>query len=107
MSRCPDCGCYLPESETLCKACYDARYAEVGLPIRSKSFRERLTRFNVLLFLGTFAFGFLDFRFNTYDYFPFNRFLRYRYHLMPTNTAVLTAFVFASIAFYVESSRRR
>jgi hypothetical protein len=33
--------------------------------------------------------------------------LRYRYHLMPTNTAVLTAFVFASIAFYVESSRRR
>jgi hypothetical protein len=60
-----------------------------------------------LLFLGTFTFGFLEFRFNTYDYFPFNLFLRYRYHLTPTNTAALTAFVVASIAFYVESSRRR
>jgi hypothetical protein len=51
--------------------------------------------------------GFFEFRFNTYDYCPFNLFLRYRYHLMPTKTAALTAFVLASIAFYVESSRRR
>jgi hypothetical protein len=61
----------------------------------------------VLLFLGTFTFGFLEFRFDTSDYFPFNLFWRYRYHLMPTKTAALTAFVLASIAFYVESSRRR
>jgi len=107
MSRCPDCGCDLPDSQTLCKGCYDARYAEAGLPIGSKSFRGILTRFNVLLFLGTFALGFFEFRFNTYDYCPFNLFLRYRYHLMPTKTAALTAFVLASIAFYVESSRRR
>jgi hypothetical protein len=107
MSRCPACGCALPDSHTLCTGCYDARYAEVGRPTRSKSLRERLTRPNVLLFLGTFTFGFLEFRFNTYDYFPFNLFLRYRYHLMPTKTAALTAFVFASIAFYVESSKRR
>ena len=107
MSRCPDCGCALPESQTLCNGCYDARYAEVGRPIRSKSFRERLTRPNLLLFLGTFTFGFLEFRFDTADYFPFNLVLHYRYHLMPTKTAVLTAFVLASIAFYVESSRRR
>ena len=87
MSLCPDCGCDLPDSQTLCTGCYDARYAEVGLPIRSKSFRESLTRLNVLLVLGTFAFGFLEFRFNTYDYFPFNLLLGYRYHLMPTKTA--------------------
>ena len=79
----------------------------MGRPIRSKSFRERLTRPNLLLFLGTFTFGFLEFRFDTADYFPFNLVLHYRYHLMPTKTAVLTAFVLASIAFYVESSRRR
>jgi len=54
-----------------------------------------------------FAVGFLEFRFDTRDYFPFNLFYSYRYHLMPTKTAVLTAFVLASIAFYVESSRRR
>jgi hypothetical protein len=54
-----------------------------------------------------FAFGFLEFRFDTGDYFPVNLFLRYRYHLMPTKTAALTAFVLASIAFYMESSRRR
>ena len=107
MSRCPDCRCALPDSQSLCKGCYEARYAEVGRPIRSKSFRERLKRPNVLLFLGTFTFGFLEFRFDTRDYFPFNLFWRYRYHLMPTKTAALTAFVLASIAFYVESSRRR
>jgi hypothetical protein len=107
MSRCPDCGCYLPDSQTLCKGCYDARYAEVDRPIRSKSFRERLTRSNVLLFPGTFTFGFLEFRFDTGDYSPCNLFWSYRYHLMPTKTAALTAFVLSSIAFYVESSRRR
>ncbi len=104
---CLDCGCDLPDSQTLCKGCYDATYAEVGRPTRSKSFRERLTWPNVLLFLGMFAVGFLEFRFDTRDYFPFNLFYSYRYHLMPTKTAVLTAFVLASIAFYVESSRRR
>jgi hypothetical protein len=71
----------------------------VGLPIRSKSFRERVTRFNVLLFLGAFAAGFLELRFDL--------FYHYRYHLMPTKTAAVTAFVLASIAFYVESSRRK
>jgi hypothetical protein len=54
-----------------------------------------------------FTVGFLEFRFDTRDYFPFNLFGSYRYHLMPTKTAALTAFVLASIAFYVESSRRR
>ena len=107
MSRCLDCGCELPDSQTLCTACYDARYALVGQPKRTKSFRERLTGRNVLLFLGMFGFGFFEFRFDTCDYFPFNLFLNYRYHLMPTKTAVLTAFVFASIAFYVESGREK
>ena len=105
MSRCPDCGCALPDSQTLRSGCYDARYAKVGRPTRSKSFRERLTHPNVLLFLGTFALGFLELRFDA-SYFPFNLFSRYRYHLMPTNTAALTAFVLASCFFYVESSRR-
>jgi hypothetical protein len=54
-----------------------------------------------------FTVGFLEFRFDTRDYFPFNLFWSYRYHLMPTKTAALTAFVLSSIAFYVESSRRR
>jgi len=107
MSQCPDCGCSLPDSQTLCNGCYEARYAEVGRPRKSKSFRERLTRPNVLLFLGLLAFGFIEFRFNTGNYFPFNLFLQYRYHVMPTKTAALTAFVIASIAFYVESSRRK
>ena len=98
MSRCRDCGCYLPDSQAHCKGCHDTRYAEGGHPIRAKSFGERLTRPNVLLFLGTFTFGFLEFRFDTSDYFPFNVFLRYRYHLMPTKTAALTALVLGSIA---------
>lgn len=107
MSRCPDCRRGLPDLQTLCKKCYEARYAEVGQPTRSKSFREKLTRPNVLFFLGVFAFGFLEFRFDTRDYFPFNIFGSYRYHLMPTKTAALTAFVFASFAVWVESGRRR
>jgi hypothetical protein len=107
MSQCPDCGCDLPDSQTLCQACYDARYAAISQPRRSKSFRERLTRPNVLLFLGMFVVGLLEFRFDTRDYFPFTLFGSYRYHLMPTKTAALTAFVLASIAFYVESSRQR
>jgi len=107
MSRCPDCGCYLPDSQTLCKGCYDATYAELDRSTRWKSFQERLTRTNVLLFLGTFTLGFLEFRFDTRDYFPFNLFGSYRYHLMPTKTAALAAFVLASISFYVESGRRR
>lgn len=65
MSRCPDCGCDLPNCQTLCQACYDARYSVIGQPKRSKSFRERLTRSNVLFFLGISALGLLEFRFDT------------------------------------------
>lgn len=107
MSRCPDCECDLPNSQTLCKGCYDARYSEIGRPTKSKSFRERLTPPNVLLFLCMFGVGFLEFRFDTRDYFPFTLFGSYRYHLMATKNAVLTALVLASIIFYVESSRRK
>ena len=61
----------------------------------------------MLLFLGLFAFGFLEFRFDTRDYFPFNILGSYRYHLVPTKTALLVSFVFASIACYVESGMRK
>jgi hypothetical protein len=103
MSQCPDCGCDLPDSQTLCKGCYEARYTLVGKPKRSKSFRERLTRRNVLFFLGMFAGGFLEFRFDTRSWvLPTGD----PYHTMPTKTAVLTAFALASLVFYVESGRR-
>jgi|ERR1700733_8143923 len=107
MSRCPDCGCGLPDSQTLCSRCYNARYAELGRATESKPFLQRLTRRNVLLFFGIFAVGFLEFRFDTRDFFPFNVFYTYRYHLMPTRAAAITAIMFALIAFYMESSRRR
>jgi|SRR5271156_3457861 hypothetical protein len=102
MAQCSDCGCNLPNSQTLCKGCYDARYSRIGQPRKSKSFRERLTRQNVLGFLGLFVFGFLLFRVsgNTLV-------MGYRRHVMPTTTALLVSFVLASIAFYVESSRQR
>jgi len=105
MSRCPECGDDVPDSQTLCQECWDARYAHGGEPKRSKSFREKLTGRNILLFLGVFGYGFIEFRFNYY--FPFNPFGIYRHYVMPTETAVLTALVLASFAFYVESGRRR
>jgi len=103
MAECPDCGCDLPDFQTLCKECYEARYTVLGQLRRSKSFRERLTRDNVIFFLATFAFAFLEFRFDTRSWLPpFTG----TYHTMPTKTAVLTASVLASLAFYVESGRR-
>jgi hypothetical protein len=101
MSRCPDCGCDLPDSQALCKGCYEARYTLVGQPKRPKSFRERLTRSNVLFFLGIFALGFLVFRFDAWFLPRANR-----YHTMTTETAALTAVALASLAFWVESGRR-
>ena len=102
MCQCPDCGCNLPDFQALCKGCYEARYTLIGQPPRAKSFRERLTRSNVLFFLGIFALGFLEFRFNTSSWFlrSGDRFL------MTTETAALTAVVLASLAFWVESGRR-
>jgi len=103
MSQCPDCGCDLPGFQTLCEKCYEARYTVMGQPRRSKSFRERLTRDNVIFFLVTFVFVFLEFRFDTRRWVPpFTG----TYHTMPTKTAALTASVLASLAFYVESGRR-
>ena len=103
MSRCLDCGCDLPDSQALCKGCYEARYTFVGKPQRSKSFRERLTRRNVLFFLGIFALSFLEFRFDTRSWvLPTGD----RYHTMPTETAALTAVALASLTFWVESGRR-
>jgi hypothetical protein len=104
MSQCPDCGCDLPDSQALCKGCYEARYTLVGQPQRSKSFCERLTRSNILSFLGIFALGFLEFRFDTRSWFlpPGDS---YRYHTMTTETAALTAVALASLAFWVESGR--
>jgi hypothetical protein len=57
-----------------------------------------------LFCLGLFAFGFVEFRF---DDGHLRTFTTYRYHLMPTKTALLVSFVFASIAFYVESGKRK
>jgi len=42
MSRCSDCECDLPSSQTLCSKCYDARYSELGRP---RSFLESIRRF--------------------------------------------------------------
>lgn len=103
MSRCPECGCALPGTETLCRECYSVSYALVGQPKRSKSFRERLTRRNVLFFLGIFAYGFLVCRFQISRFF----FVGHYYAPMPTKLAILTAFVLSSFAFYVESSRQK
>jgi len=74
----------------------------VGQPGKSKSFRERLTRRNALLFLVIFAYAFLIPQLNSRI-----AVFGYRYHVVPTKTALLVSFVLASIAFYVESSRQR
>jgi hypothetical protein len=103
MPECPDCGRGIPDLQTRCKECYAARYTVPEKPGRSKSFRERLTRDNVIFFLAAFAFAFLEFRFDTRRWIPpFTG----AYHTMPTKTAVLTACVFALLAFYWESGRR-
>ena len=42
MSQCSVCLCDLPDSETLCSECYEARYAELGRP---KSLLESVRQF--------------------------------------------------------------
>jgi hypothetical protein len=97
MSRCSNCECDLPDLQSICKKCYDEAYAEIGQPKRPKSFRESLTRHNLLVFLGVFIFGFLYSRMRQY----------LSLYKMSTEASVLAALVIASIAFYVESRKSR
>ena len=102
MPRCSDCHRDLPPGfQTLCQECYDAKYAQIGRPKRPKSFRERLTRRNVLLFLGTYA--------GVYLYLALRKTLDMNvFHLadpMPIKLMAMVALVMASIAFWVESGR--
>lgn len=102
MSRCADCGVDLADSKTLCEKCFDASYAKLGHSIAQKSFRERLTWQNVLLFLGLFCYGFVRMRF------PGEYLLSTcRYYSISTKTSLVLAFFGASFAFFIASSRRR
>ena len=67
-------------------------------PKRPKSFRDRLTTHNLLVFLGVFIFGFL--------YLHTGKFYLTSYKMSAKASAV-GAFVIASIAFYVESRKIR
>jgi hypothetical protein len=98
MSRCSNCGCDLSNLQTLCQECYDERYSRIGQSQKSISFRRRLTGRNVLIFLFVFAYGFLLFRTRRFHLDPY---------AMTTKASALIAFACASIAFYVESSRRK
>jgi hypothetical protein len=96
MPKCSSCNCEMPGFQTLCRKCYEREYAQIAQPKKSKSLRQRVTLGNVLFSLLVFAFSFVAFRtaeFHLHSY-P-----------MPTKTSAISALLFASIAFYVESGR--
>ena len=94
MPRCSSCNREIPGFQTLCQKCYDTEYARISHPRGPKTLRERLTRRSVLFALFIYAYSFVVFRTAEFHLYT---------HPMPTKTAALSAVLFASLAFYVES----
>jgi hypothetical protein len=96
MSRCLNCRCELPHSETLCPKCFDAEYEQMVHPKswweRRRVFRHwpRLTRYTLYSFLLAFVFVFLR--------------LRFGYHPPTTENSALLASAFALVAALIQST---
>src|SRR5580658_5347680 len=100
MSRCLNCRRALPDSQTLCRKCYEDRYAHLG---ESNAWWKRLkklprlTRVNISGFLLWSVCAFIMWRFD-FPYF-------HPRHMLTTPTSAWLALLLATVAFLVQGER--